>query len=131
MHLDNLLDDLVPGEARTLPYTVEDMDDLDGDSLAKAYLTVKKSVDDPDSAAIFQRVITPDLTDNGQIDEVGGGSPVVDGHLFFLLPADVTILAKPDIFYAYDVKAFSSGGAPKVVDGGYIRFRARVTRADS
>lgn len=130
-HLDNIILDIVLGEDRTLGYDVEDMDELDGDTLAKAWFTVKVNEDDLDVDALFQKAITPSLTADGQIDVIGGGSPIADAHMFFLLPKTTTILATPDIYYFYDVKVQSSGAADKVVDAGRMIFRRGITLANS
>lgn len=122
-HLYNLILDLVCGEDRILGYSVEDMDELEGDSLSKAWLTVKENEDDADAAALYNKEITTSLTTHGQIDEAGGGSPVIDAHLFFILNKTETAAATPDIYYWYQVRVRSSGDADKVVDGGRMIFR--------
>lgn len=130
-HLNNFISDVVRGESRLLAYVIEDMEDLDGDTLSKAYLTVKANDTDPDEAAIFQIQITPVFATEGQIDIVGGGPSFADGHMYFLLSSADTLAAEADVPYHYDVLVFSSGGAGKVVDAGRILFAERITQKDS
>lgn len=125
-HLNNLIDDIVCGEDRLLGYSVEDMDELDGDTLTKAWLTVKVNEDDLDASALYNKEITTSLSAHGQIDIAGGGSPVTDAHLFFILTRTETALATPDIYYFYQVRVRSSGDADKVVDAGRMIFRRTV-----
>lgn len=126
----NLISELVRGEDRSLPRTV-DLTSIDGDSLSKAWLTVKTSPHDADADAIFQKIITPVLNADGQIDSVGGGSPIQSGHLYFLIPSADTLKLVANVFYFYDIKALSSGSAKKVLETGKIVATEQVTIADS
>ena len=127
-HLNELLDDIVRGEDRELPRTV-DLTPIE-DTLAKAWFTVKVLPTDDDADAIFQKVITTVVSADGNIDEPGTGDPLT-GHLYFLLPSADTLLLEADTYYYYDLKGKSSTGAKKVLEGGRLIVAEQVTQAES
>ena len=100
----------------------------EGQTLTKAWLTVKARLSDEDEDALVQKIITPSATPEGQITDTGeeGGTGVV---LFHLLPADTEALGA-GVHY-FDIKVLTSagkGGAPFL---GVIRGEQGVTRATS
>lgn len=129
-HLSALIDDIVRGEDRSLPRTV-DLTPLDGDSLVMAWFTVKANETDSDADAIFQKEITSAQDANGQIDVTGGGNPIVNAHLNFLIPSASTLLLDAWRYYFYDIKGLSSGGAKKVLEAGRIIAAEQITQAES
>jgi hypothetical protein len=118
------------GEDRSLPRSV-DLTALAGESLAKVWFTVKRSPADTDADAIFQKIITPVLNADGQINVAGGGSPIAAAHLFLQIPRTDTLKLDADIYYPWDIKGKSSGGAIKVLEAGLIVAAAQITRAES
>src|SRR5262245_13966407 len=130
-HLHSLIDELVRGEDREFDLTVMNMDEIGGDSLARAWFTVKSSPNDTDAAAIFQKEITTSLTAAGRIDVPGGGSPIQNAHMFFNIPSSDTLKLEADIYYFYDVKALSSGNAKKVLESGRLIAVEQITRDES
>lgn len=128
-HLTSIISDLVAGEDRELPRSI-DLSSISPDTLDKAWLTIKESLDDSDDDAIVQKTITTVLSDDGQIDEPGTGDPLT-AHLYFLLPSDDTLLLEADRYYFYDIKGLSSTGAKKVLEGGRIIVSPPVTLASS
>ncbi len=127
-HFEGVISDFAQGDAFEQPCTV-DVTDILPDVLSKAWFTVKRSILDSDVDAIFQKVITAVLSDDGQIDEVG--SVTDEGHLIFLVTAANTNSLAAGVRYYYDIKALSSSGAAKVLEEGRIYCRASVTRATS
>ncbi len=127
-HLESIISDFVQGDARELPRTVV-VDDIIPDTLSKAWFTVKRRLTDLDADAIIQKTITPIVSADGQIDNVGAAD--ADGHLVFYLTAADTSSMAAGIRYFYDIKALSSGGAATVLEEGRIVARSPVTRADS
>lgn len=128
-HLNSLLDDLVVGEDRELPRTV-DITPI-GDTLARAWFTVKEDPLDLDADAIFQKEITGTLSADGQIDNTGSGSPLDTAHLYFLLPSADTLLLEPERYYYFDIKGKSTSGAKKVLEGGRLIANKQITQAES
>ncbi len=116
------------GEDKEVPRTVT-VTDILPDTLAKAWLTVKRKLTDSDADAVIQKIITPTLGSDGQIDVVGAAD--ADGHLFFLLTATDTRTLAASVRYFYDIKALSSGGAAIQLEDGRMIARAAVTQASS
>ncbi len=127
-HLDELILDIVSGEDRELPRTI-DMTPIDPDTLSKAWLTVKANEDDADVDAIFQKIITTALSADGQIDD--SGSADLSAHLYFLIPSADTDLLTPGQYYFYDIKGLSSSGAKKVLEGGRMIANHPITLAQA
>lgn len=129
-HLNELIDDLVVGEDRELPRSV-DISPIE-DTIAKAWFTVKRYLTDDDVDAIIQKEITAALTADGHIDDIGSLSPIANAHLYFLIPSTDTLLLEPDIYYYYDVKGkSSSNAAKKVLEAGRLIASAQITQAES
>lgn len=127
-HLRETINDFVRGDSYQLPRTVT-ITDILPNTLAKAWLTVKRSIADSDEQAVFQKVITPTESDDGHIDEVGSESAA--GHMYFLLTAGDTSAMAALMLYHYDIKVLSSAGDARVVESGRITASAAVTQASS
>lgn len=128
-HLRSLIDDLVVGEDREVPRTV-DLTPI-GEALSRAWFTVKSEIDDSDADAVFQKEITSVSSVDGQIDDIGTDSPITEGHLYFLIPSDDTLLLTPEIYYYYDIKAMSASGAKIVLESGRLIAHYQITQDDS
>src|SRR5262252_512628 len=73
-----------------------------GDSIESAWLTIKNTKKDADSAAIVQKHVTTTGTAQGQVIDTGAVDR--EGRVYFvLLPAE-TILLKEDRNYPFDIK---------------------------
>jgi hypothetical protein len=100
-----------------------------GQSITKAWLTIKAEQSDADDDAIVQKIITAvDSATDGQItdDGAGDGSAVV---LFRLRPADTALLAGRGYFF--DIQVLLSTGDPNTPIKGSIQALDEVTLATS
>lgn len=99
-----------------------------GATIAKAYLTVKKSAKQLDASALFQKSITTTLTTHGQITD----ATTTDGSiaLFFDVLEAESALAKA-IDYVYDISVELSTGETHTLEMGTITFIKGVTDASS
>ncbi len=127
-HLRETINDFVRGDSVQIPRTVT-ITDILPNTLDKAWMTIKRRVSDSDAAAMLQKTITPVVSTDGHIDEVGSMSAA--GHLYFLLTADDTNAMDPWRIYHYDIKVLSSGGHANTVEMGTITAAAAITQASS
>lgn len=100
-----------------------------GATIAKAYLTIKKSVGQADSAALLQKSITTSPTSHGQITDA---TTTTDGSiaLYFDVLETESANAKP-IDYIYDISVELSTGETHTLEMGTITFIKGVTLATS
>jgi hypothetical protein len=100
-----------------------------GATIAKAYLTIKKSTGQADSAALLQKSITTTLSASGQITDALTSS---DGQiaLYFDVSETESANAKP-IDYVYDISVELSTGETHTLEMGTISFIKGVTLATS
>lgn len=99
---------------------------LPNETIAKAYLTVKKRAKDADPG-IFQRVITNVANAHGAITDVT--SP--DVSLYFDVTKALTALLKPGVEYVYDVQLHSADNDIWTAEIGVIIGLQGVTQAVS
>jgi hypothetical protein len=108
-----------------IPYDVIDA----GETLTKAYLTVKIDLADSDAEAVFQKEITTtEVAGQGWLEYYALGSYMY--VRFYLTPSD-TALLEPEIPHAFDVKYLTSGGKMYVPELGIIMPYRGVTLANS
>lgn len=100
-----------------------------GATIAKAYLTIKKSVGQADSAALLQKSITTTLSAHGQITDA---LTTPDGQiaLYFDILETESANAKA-IDYVYDISVELSTGETHTMEIGTITFIKGVTLASS
>jgi hypothetical protein len=94
--------DLVSGSDYKLEREAKDILST-GQTLSRAYFTVKEEYWDTDADALFQKEITTTLVaDQGHISDDGTTDLV--GNVIFNLTDDETALLKPYFKYIYDIK---------------------------
>src|SRR5215510_7731579 len=125
--------DFVAGTSKKIPRTL-DIADILPDTLEKAWLTVKRSLDDDDEGAVLQKTITLVLNEEqGQIENAGDED--ADASFYFLLSSDETLALwtdnPDDVSYFYDIKVLSSSGASDVPERGRLNLIAPVTRVNA
>lgn len=102
----------------------------DGQTVTKAWLTVKQVVDDDpnDTLALFQKEITPSATVSGQITDPGSGAGVDRRAevLFLILPAN-TFAWEDNDAKQWDVQIKLSGGTVSTEFRGTIKGKKGVT----
>jgi hypothetical protein len=113
--LHETIDDLVIGDDYDVPRTVILIPV--GATLAKAWLTIKHAIDDPDSDAVLQKEITTamqvgigQITDDGAID--------LEGMIVFQLTSTDTSLLQRDELYTYDIQVKTNTGKIYTVERG-------------
>jgi hypothetical protein len=95
-----------------------------GDTLAKAWLTVKAKATDGDAAAVLQLEVTTSPTANGSITD--DGADETGAVNFKILPTDYgSILAKKN--YAFDIQVLTTDGVVATVAVGTVRWEQGVT----
>ena len=100
-----------------------------GDTLAKAWLTVKRRQRDLDAAAIFQKEITPvDVPGTGEITDTGGDGT---GAVRFDLADEDTLLLEPLRGYYYDIQVLTANGFIYTPETGRMTALRGYTDADS
>lgn len=98
-----------------------------GQTLTKAWLTVKMSLDEEDSAAIIQKVVdTSEVDGVGCIEDNGAGGT---GVVRFDLTKDDTVKLRPWQTYYYDMQVKTSQNKYDTPDDGTIIAKPQVTRA--
>jgi len=129
---------MVPKTIHLKDYAIGDNQPIDftltswpsGQTLAKAYLTIKKNRDGAsDTDALIQKEITTSAGTPGAITNNGatGGSAI--GY-FNLLPADYANLVA-GVAYEYDIQVINSSGALYTPIDGTITFKKDVTKKTS
>lgn len=106
-----------------------------GVTLLKAYLTVKRFLEDTDAAALVQKSITGTLASAGQITDASTS----DGQIALYFDFDAADTASADagcapvepFVYWYDVQVHDDGGAIYTLERGKIYFLRGSTRATS
>jgi hypothetical protein len=100
-----------------------------GQTLTKAWLTLKADLSVADAQALLQKVILPGaVAGQGQITDVGAGGT---GQLLFQL-ADTETLALPvDTPTPYDIKVLTSAGKVYTVEKGLYLATGQVTKSIS
>ena len=97
-----------------------------GDTLAKAWMTVKVALADADPG-LYQKVILPSaVAGQGQILDTGSSGT---GILRFDLQQADTALMSPGVQYFYDIQAKTAGGLIGTLELGAITCTAQVTKA--
>jgi hypothetical protein len=103
--------------------TVTGMDS--GQSIDKAWLTIKQRFTQEDSAALLQHEITQVLTPAGQVTDPGSGS--VGGELLFrIVDTDYDDLL-PLKAYLYDIQVLLSDGVINTLEVGTVMWEKQVT----
>lgn len=92
-----------------------------GDSMAKAWLTVKANASDADLAALVQLSITTASTASGQITDSGSGD-TAGSVTFKLTPAQTRLIGTIPRYY--DIKVKSTLGKVYTADSGDIAAKA-------
>lgn len=97
-----------------------------GETVNKAYLTVKQRESDADPG-IFQITITGTLTSSGHVTD--GATP--DVSLFFNILKTQSALLKPLVSYFYDVQLHTADGDIWTAEKGTITLERGITLATS
>jgi len=103
---------------------------LSGQSLVKAWLTIKSRFTDTDSEALLQLEITTVDSAAGQITEDGTGD--VEGELLFRIAGATdyeNLVALKN--YPYDIQVLLDDGVIATLEVGRIRWERQVTLARS
>jgi hypothetical protein len=96
-----------------------------GETLTKAWLTIKKLATDADPG-VLQKVITSASTSAGQITNAGGSGT---GALLFTLASADTAALVVNQNYVYDVQVLTSGGRVLTLETSNVIPVPRVTAA--
>ena len=99
-----------------------------GQTLSKAYLTLKTATSDADAAAVVQKSITITATTSGQIT-ADGSSGTATGRIIITKSDYGEVL--PDVNYAYDIQVINNSGSVYTPFVGNMSFLADVTDATS
>lgn len=121
---EGIIADFVAGDDFTIERTITAVPS--GQTITNAWFTVKRTIDDADVLAIFQKTITSASTSSGQIDDTGADGT---GHLYFTLLAADTVLLTPYSDYRYDIQIKLSGGGISTPELGFITAFPQITRA--
>jgi hypothetical protein len=98
-----------------------------GQALAQAWWTVKASLGDPDSAAVWQKSInTSEQLGVGQILDAGASG--VAKIRFDGSEAESALLS-PGVEYLYDIQLLSTAGKKKTIEKGTLVAEGQVTQA--
>jgi len=103
---------------------------LSGQSLVKAWLTIKSRFTDTDSEALLQLEITDVDSPDGQITDPGSGD--VGGELLFRIAGAtdyVNLVALKN--YPYDIQVLLDDGVIATLEVGRIRWERQVTLSRS
>jgi len=99
-----------------------------GDSLSKAWLTVKTSpATQLDAAAALQLEITSVLSADGQITDTGAGDTI--GSLTFKISGLDYDELEPTVNYYYDIAVLTAAGVRYTLEIGRVTWAQEVTRA--
>lgn len=88
-----------------------------GDSIAKAWLTVKRHEADTDAAALFQLAITTASTASGQITDTGAGD-LIGAVTFKISPTNSRLVGSTPRHY--DIQIKSANGKIFTAESGDI-----------
>lgn len=100
-----------------------------GQTVDKAWFTVKASKDDSDVDAKLQLVISTASTAAGQITDDGTGD--TDATIKFTpTPSDFSEIV-PETLYYFDIQVLLSDGIIKTLESGTIKWLEEVTKATS
>lgn len=125
MGLDTATAPLFVGDDYVVERNAFELEDA-SDPIAEAWLTLKESEFDPDSAAALQKHITPTpQTGVGEITEPGDSSGTMG--LRFELTAAETAALDPYTCYVYDIQTKTVAGKIKTRESGKIQPRVQVT----
>ncbi len=126
---------MVPKTIHLKDYAIGDNQPIDftltswpsGQTLAKAYLTIKKNRDGAtDTDALVQKEITTSAGAQGAITSTSGTA----AGYFNILPADYANLVA-GVAYEYDIQVINSSGALYTPIDGTITFKKDVTKKTS
>jgi hypothetical protein len=110
--------------------TIEDIPP--GQTVTKAWLTIKDAKADLDAGALLQLEITAVATAAGQIVEPGVGGTTFAELLFQVSESDTTEANIPwNTWHHYDIKVLTSAGKPYPVEKGRLMVETPITRATS
>ena len=98
--------------------------------LAKAYFTMKQSLNDLDAAAIIQRDITTALTAEGQIT-LNGSLGTAEGYFLIRHQDAEWANVKPDLGYFFDIQPITDQATVQTPIVGTISFIKGRTDAAS
>jgi hypothetical protein len=100
-----------------------------GDSIVKAWLTVKGSIADLDNAAVLQKVIASVGSPDGQITDNGANDGTGE-VLFLILSTDYSLIVATRT-YQYDIQVRTALGVVATLEFGAVVWQADVTLANS
>jgi hypothetical protein len=123
-NLQATLGNFAQGDNFSVPVTVTSVPA--GDTLAKAWLTVKAKLSDADPG-VFQKAITPAATPGqGQITDTGASGT---GIIRFDVQQADTLLLTPNVAYYYDIQVKTAAGLIGTIEEGTIMAAPQVTQA--
>lgn len=125
--IDNILD-FVYGDTFSITRTITGIPT--GQTITRAWFTVKSSDVLPDNQALVQKIV--DTTDNpgtGQIEDNGAGDGTGTVR-FDILPAD-TASADESVVYLFDIQVETSAGDLYTSNRGTFKGLGQITRATS
>lgn len=98
-----------------------------GQALSQAWWTVKVSLSDPDSAAVWQKSInTSEQLGVGQILDAGASGVA---KIRFDGSEAQSALLSPGVEYLYDIQLLSTAGKKKTIEKGTLVAEGQVTQA--
>lgn len=126
--LNGLINNLVVGDDIDIERTITNVPE--GDSLVKAWFTVKARETDPDINAIFQKTITASyVAGQGEITDDGAGDQ--QGAVTFELTNVDTLLLVGDTAYYYDLQVKTANAKIYTPEKGQLTMRKQITVATS
>jgi len=116
----------VAGDNWTIRLTVVDIPV--GQTLAQAWFTVKRNLDDLDSAAIVQKIITSAPAADGQIEDTGSDGT---GVIKFTLAPEDTELFDHHVVYVWDAQVETNIGIINTPDyaRGTLKAEPQITQS--
>lgn len=123
-----ILKDYVIGDDTQIPFKLTDWPG--GITLAKAYFTIKESLDDTDVQAKVQREITGTLTNEGQIT-ADGTTLTAEGYFQIRHEDPEWAGIVPGKVYRFDIQPITNQGRVHTPIDGLISFKKGATLAVS
>lgn len=118
--------DIYEGQDYEINRTITDVPA--GDTLAKAWLTLKTSIDDADPGLVQKEITSVNVAGTGQITDTGADT--TGAVRFDLVPAD-TALPTPGTAVPYDIKVRTTAGKVYPVEKGVFTTVQRVGDAQT
>jgi hypothetical protein len=95
-----------------------------GNTITNAWLTLKSTYDSLDTAALFQKAITPSPSSDGLITNPGAGGV---GEVLFEVTSSNTLSMVADEEYYYDIQVKLSNGNIRTIERGVTSAMPQVT----